>query len=445
MMDYERAVSYLEGLERFGVHLGLQNISFLLSRLGDPHKKLHTIVVSGTNGKGSVSAFLANILKESGINVGLYTSPHLITLKERMVVNGVPISEERLSEFVSFIKPYVYECSKVLSHPTYFEVLTAICLLYFKEEGVDLSILEVGLGGRFDATNVTTSSIGIITNVQFDHTDRLGNTLREIAFELAGIIKGGERIITGEEEGEALEVIKERCTKKGASIYQIDEKMRIEPHDMNPTHQSFTLKGFHKTYPFLKIGLLGSHQMRNAALAVGAAELLGGIKEDDIRRGLEGARWPGRLEVVKRKPWIILDGAHNPAGAEVLAKEITRIFPFKKIIFILGILKDKDVSGILYGLLSPFVGMDHVIIVTQSKVHRALPKERLANEVAKLTPNFKLAEDLSSSIELAQNMARDEDLICISGSLYTVAEAMVAIRRQNGRTSTDPCLKFTST
>jgi dihydrofolate synthase/folylpolyglutamate synthase len=430
MMDYKWAISYLEGLERFGIQLGLQNISFLLSRLGNPHKRLNTVLVGGTNGKGSVATFLANILREKGIKVGLYTSPHLLTLRERMVVNGEPIQEERLRELVSSIRPYVDECSRVVSHPTYFEVLTAICLLYFKEEEVDLGVLEVGLGGRLDATNAADPLIAVITNVGLDHTDRLGSTLRDIADEIAGIIKEGGRVITGEREGDGLDVIKGRCRERRASLWQIDEAMGIEPHNANTEGQNFTLKGLSGLYPSLRIRLLGSYQMRNAALSVGAAELLGGIKEAEIRKGLEKTRWPGRIEVAGKEPWLILDGAHNPPAAEVLSRELVNIFPFKRIIFILGILKDKDVRGIVEGLLLPFTRKEHFVIVTQPRTHRALPKEILAYEVARITPRLHTAKDLPSSIESARDMATREDLICVSGSLYTVADAEMALGRK---------------
>jgi len=422
-MDYQEIVNYLEGLERFGIQLGLHNITSLLTLLGNPHQSLRTIHIAGTNGKGSTSAFLSFILRETGIKTGLYTSPHLLDIRERIAIDGVVIPKEKLKELVIRIKPHIRRLANIpFAHPTYFEVLTAIAFTYFQEEGVELSILEVGLGGRLDATNVATPWVSIITNVDLDHTERLGKTIKEIAFEKAGIIKEGGIVITAEEKEEAIKVIERVSRDKGATLYRVGRDVILESE-----RDGFTVCTQKKRYSNLKINLLGAYQMINASLAIAAVELLEdhGLKvsEAQIREGLEKSFWPGRLEIVSQRPQLVLDGAHNPAAARKLTHALLELFNFERLILVLGILKDKDIEGIVSAFLPIFSQKEHWVIATQPKIGRALEGEGLAKRIEKFTCKFEIQREVATAIKVALNLAGEQDLICVTGSLYTIAEA----------------------
>ncbi|HEA47119.1 MAG TPA: bifunctional folylpolyglutamate synthase/dihydrofolate synthase [bacterium] len=399
--------------------------------------------IGGTNGKGSTGAFLFYILKGAGYKVGLYTSPHLIDFRERIRINNRLISKKELIKQVSFLK------SLITDHrfqPTFFEITTAIALKYFAEQRVDFAILEVGMGGRLDATNVTMPLVSVITNVDFEHTEHLGRSLRKIAYEKCGIIKRGIPVVTAENKEETLRVIEGTCRKRKARLYRIGEEIRIDPRSsiLDPCliqhpassiqhlrNQKFNYQGIYDRYENLKISLLGKHQLLNAACAIGAIELLQPkvkISKEEIRRGLVKTTWPGRLEIKRytihdKRLTVILDGAHNVAGAEALKKAIRDSFSYKKLILVLGILKEKDIKGIV-AQLAPLASR---IIITRPQTPRAVEPEEIVEIAKEYSGSIVIKEKVSQAIRQAISYAESKDIILITGSLYTVSEAIKAI------------------
>ncbi|MBA7678171.1 Folylpolyglutamate synthase [subsurface metagenome] len=460
-MRYQQALEYLESFQRFGIRLGLKNIRKLLKLLGNPEKRLKVIHIGGTNGKGSVGAFLFYILKEAGYKVGFYTSPHLVDFQERIRTTQGLISKRELTRLVSGFR---LQASGFNFQPTFFEMTTALALKYFAEQRVDFAILEVGMGGRLDATNVTRPLVSVITNVDFEHTEHLGKSLKKIAYEKCGIIKKKVPVITAENKKEALRVIEETCRKKKARLYRVGEDILVQspPKDkpmgqakspegqaygagnvqslndwstgkLAGTHlrwvgQTFNIEGIYGRYENLRISLLGKHQLLNAACTIGAVELLRPkvkITEEKIRKGLARTIWPGRLEVIPitdhRSPiTVILDGAHNVAGARALKEAIRDSFNYKRLILLLGILKDKDIKGIL-AQLAPLASR---IIITRPQSPRAEEPEEIAEIAKEYSGSIVIKEKVSQAIEYALSCAKRRDIVLITGSLYTVGEAI---------------------
>ncbi|MBU0568525.1 bifunctional folylpolyglutamate synthase/dihydrofolate synthase [bacterium] len=413
-MTYREAVSYLESFIRFGICLGLDNITCLLGLLGNPQDRLKVIHIGGTNGKGSSASFINSILNEASFKVGLYTSPHLLSFQERIRINSRPIPEKELIGLTSEIKALLSSNPSLL--PTYFEVATAICLSYFAKEEVEIAILEVGMGGRLDATNVVNPLVSVITNVDLEHTDQLGKTIREIAYEKAGIIKEKGLVVTACEKEEALEVIKEVCSRKKAKLFRVGKEIKIEGKDR--------IRGLHTRYENLKLPLIGEYQLKNAACAIGACELLGqNISKETIIKGLANTCWPGRLEVLSRNPLLVLDGAHNPAAISALFGTIAREFRFENLILIIGILKDKDIPSMIEEIFKKERKPEKIHIVRLAYVRGASPKE-IEKEVAKYTARVQLHPCVKEAILKAKEEACPKDLILITGSLYAVAEVL---------------------
>ena len=385
-MTYAQAIKYLASLEKFGINLGLERVTRLLGELGDPQLKFRSLHVAGTNGKGSTCAMIASILKEAGYKTGLYTSPHLLKFNERFKINGRDISNQDFAKGISLIKRIVEEPrihSQVpIDNPTVFEALTALAFWYFAKQKVDYAVVEVGMGGRLDATNVIRPLVSVITNIELEHTAVLGSTIAKIAAEKAAIIKPGVPVVTAETKAEALRVMKHRADKDRSVLVQVGSRAA----------------GF-------DLGLLGEHQQANAACAV-AAVRLAGIQADRtaILAGLRKVAWPGRFQVVARKPLTILDGAHNPAGAQVLARTLAERFPGKKFVFVMGVQKDKDAPP----MLREFSKVAQEIIITRS-----------ANKAAAAT----VARQKAIGLEQALRLSAGRDRV-ITGSLYLVADAL---------------------
>lgn len=475
-MTYQETLKYLESFQRFGIRLGLRNIRRLLKLLGNPQESLKVIHIGGTNGKGSVGAFLFYILKEAGYKVGLYTSPHLIDFRERIRINNRLISKKELTRLTQVISNKLQVTSNNLEEklkiqnsklkrknqdqgsgiqdpdfqPTYFEITTALTLKYFTEQKVDFAILEVGMGGRLDATNVTKPLVSVITNVDLEHTEHLGKSLKKIAYEKCGIIKEGIPVVTAEKKREALRVIEDTCRERKARLYRIGKEIIVAGRTSQPVKpvpigrqadrqtgrradallnwQTFNVTGIYSEYENLKISLLGGHQLLNAACALGAIELLQKrfkISKNQIRKGLAKTQWPGRLEIVKlRTPNSklrtgILDGAHNVAGARALKKAIGDCFNYKRLILLLGILKDKDIKGIV-AQLAPLASR---IIITRPQSPRAAEPEEIAEIAKEYSDSVVIKERVSQAIEYALSCAKRRDIVLITGSLYTVGEA----------------------
>jgi dihydrofolate synthase / folylpolyglutamate synthase len=406
------ALVYLSSLQGMGIRMDLGPESRLLDRLGNPQKKYKTIIVGGTNGKGSIAATLSSILVSGGYRVGLYTSPHLIDFTERIRINGLPISPGDLRRLIQEVRRQITE------DVTYFEVATALAFLYFFETSVDVAVLEVGLGGRLDATNVCDSEVSVISNVTLEHREYLGRTLQDIAFEKAGIIKENGVCVTAVGKGKALEIIEKICREKNSRLYRIGREIRIRalPDGF------FSYRGIEKQYDRLSTPLLGRHQRVNAACAVGAVELLTkqGFLLDDasVLRGLQDVHWEGRLEVLARSPMVVVDGAHNPAGASALREALVGIFPGRRVVLVLGVLRDKDYRGIMRRLAP----LAHCVILTKPSADRALHPRELEDEARKYNRDVEVVENPQRALERALTRAQSEDLICLTGSLYLVGE-----------------------
>jgi len=425
-MEYKEALAYLRQLTQYGYNFGLERIKELTRRLGSPQDNMSFIHVGGTNGKGSVASMVASILQEAGYRVGLFTSPHLHSYRERMRINGALISPQKLAQLMEHLRPILEDMvQEGFEHPTEFEVNTALALEYFAEEEVDIGVLEVGLGGRIDSTNVIdTSLVTVITNVAMDHMDYLGPTLDSIAREKAGIIKKGGVVVTGAEAPEALDIIEETCRDKGALLYIVGKDVTWEVERADLCGCTFNLRGLTREYKGLRVRLLGRHQVKNAALAVTCVEaaLLHrglAIEEEHVKRGLEKTCWPGRLEIVSSKPMVVIDGAHNYDGACRLREAMDELFPLQPYILVIGMLADKEREKVVAQL----VPGAKKVIVTRPNSFRAGDWEKIADFVKAYGREAEIVSEVEGAVARALDQAKDEDLILITGSLYMIADA----------------------
>lgn len=424
-MTYDQAIEYLKGLTKFGMNFGLARIKELLRRLGNPQQRLNIIHIGGTNGKGSTTAMLASILKAAGCKTGMFSSPHLHSYTERFVINGEPIKPQKLAELVNFLRPYLDAMvAEGFEHPTEFEVSTALALLYFDQEKTDFVALEVGLGGAIDSTNVVTPRVSVITNVALDHMDYLGHTIEEIATVKAGIIKKGVPVVTAA-EGNALKIIEKTAASQNSKVTQVGKDVTWQDlqQSISQGYQEFIIEGQINKYQ-VKLPLLGKHQQINAATAVAVIELLldgngQHIPMAAILEGLQTVRWPARLEVLRSRPTVILDGAHNHAGAIVLKQALMEYFPQQKFIFVLGMLADKERAKVV-AELAPLAKQ---VTVTRSNNPRAGDWAALADYMRKYLKDVYLVQDVGQAVQQAISRATEEDVICVTGSLYMVAEA----------------------
>ncbi|MFH0930658.1 MAG: folylpolyglutamate synthase/dihydrofolate synthase family protein, partial [Candidatus Zixiibacteriota bacterium] len=345
-MNYQQAVDFLFNLEKFGIKLGLENTLALMHKLGNPHLKFSSLHIAGTNGKGSCCAMLHSSLNQAGYFTGLYTSPHLLNFRERIKVGDSLIEKGFLADFVSELKEEISE-----KKYTFFEVTTALAFLYFACKKIEVAVVETGLGGRLDSTNILKPEVAIITNIGLEHTDRLGRTLEKIAWEKGGIIKENVPTVTSIEREKPFKVIEALCRKKQSELISVfrDSKCEIKKSSMEGIE--FDLHTKKDSYLGIKLNLTGEHQIKNAACAILALERLdpGRFKVDKsaIKTGLADVEWRGRLEVYRKKPLVILDVAHNPDGIRILVETLKKTFPDKKIDFIFGVMEDKDYKKML--------------------------------------------------------------------------------------------------
>lgn len=426
-MHYEEALQWIHSIARFGSNLGLSRIRALLKSLGDPHAGLRFVHIGGTNGKGSTAAFTASILQEAGYRVGLYTSPYLKSFANRISVNGSDISRDHLTYFVELIRPLVDEIAAdpALGQPTEFEVVTALAMAYFAEVKPDIIVLEVGLGGRLDATNVVTPLVTLITTVSLDHMDVLGNSVEEIAFEKAGIIKGQAPVITGVTTEEALTVLSQRSEECGAPLYRFGADFCYAGRrSCSLKGQYFNYKSLSCCYENLFISLLGEHQLLNAAMAVAASEVLNRqgfvIPETSVRGGLEKTLWPGRLEILNYAPLVVIDGAHNIEAIRALVHSVRNLFAYHRLVIVLGILKDKEVEEMLEAIV-PLA--DELIITTPPSPRASDPREirKLSLPLARGPVTVK--QSVSDAVSTALKRAGSSDMVLVAGSLYTISRA----------------------
>ena len=341
-MTYKQALNYLYGLQKYGVKFGLSKTSNIMKKMGNPHKGQKYIHIAGTNGKGSVSAMVESVLIRSGLKVGFYSSPHLVSFTERFRINRKEISKKKVGELTEEIKDII----NPKEPPTYFEATTAMALAYFARENTDIAIMEVGMGGRLDATNIIKPLVSAITNISLEHQIFLGNTLMDIAVEKAGIIKKDVNTITAATQPAVTGLFRDICMERNAPFFQVGKDVRYRDSESGLNYYGLTRK-----IKNINLRLRGSFQHRNAALAIGMLELLEkkGYTFDDelIKKGVEETTWMGRVQVLSERPLVVVDGAHNPGAAEVLAKAVKKDFSYSRLILVLGVMMDKDIKNIV--------------------------------------------------------------------------------------------------
>ena len=419
-MDYAASLEYLDSLGKFGIKLGMERIEGLLKELGNPEQKLKTVHVTGTNGKGSVTSMITDILLASRVTAGKFTSPHLVKYNERISVNDRDISDDDFAAVLTRVKEAADSIVKkgVCEQPTQFEILTAMAFLYFFERKVDYAVIEVGMGGLWDSTNVITPLVSVITNVAMDHSERLGATIEHIAMQKAGIIKDNVPVVTAASSDEALGPITAVSLFKQAKLYVYGRAFWGTPVNGSMRGQVFTLHAgeFYKSDYTIK--LPGEHQVVNTALAIVAAKLVS--KQDDrinelsLHIGVANTVWPGRMELVERDPDVILDGAHNPAGARVLRNALDKYYPGDKRCFVLGMMADKDMRAVIDILIRP---MDKVFVVKADEGTRAAQAEALAALVGN---NALACTNIVSAYAYAKAEAGKNGVVIVCGSLYLV-------------------------
>ena len=401
-------IAYLDDLSGRPIRLGLAPLRRLLSRMGHPEKKYASIVVGGTNGKGSIAAMAAAMLTAAGFRAGLYTSPHLLDVRERIRIDGNMIAEEDLRSCAGAIR------RQSRDDLTYFEFLTAIAFHFFEQQQVDIAILEVGMGGRLDATNVARPLVSVISNISLDHSQYLGRRIEQIAREKSGIIKQEGCCLTAAKQAPVIALIHEACRKKRARFFRRGDEIKVKKQ----ADGLFLFRGFERRYDRLCCPLRGRHQMDNAALAIGAVILLAGhgfaVDEAAIRRGLSETKWEGRLEILRRRPTVLVDGAHNPAGISSLCAALRDAFHYSRLTVIFGVLDDKD-YGTMLRRLAPLADQ---LILTRPESERALPPAALLPIARPYHRRVTTVDKPEEALQKALAAAAPEDLICVTGSLY---------------------------
>lgn len=420
---YKEALNWIHGRLRLGIKPGLIRMQWMMERLGSPEAKLKAVHIGGTNGKGSTVTFLRSILQASGYSVGTFTSPYIEQFNERISVNGQAISDQELIKLVNIIRPLADELEDTdLGGPTEFEVITAMSFYYFAEMNqVDIVLFEVGLGGRFDSTNIISPIASVITNIGLDHTNILGNTYEEIAFEKAGIIKKATPLFTAVQHPGSLRVIEEQAKQKNAPIYRLNQEFTIDFHQPQPKGELFSVTTEFQPLANLEISMIGKHQTENAALAIITAQFLHkreefSITEQAIRIGLKTAYWPGRFEILSEHPLVIIDGAHNDEGVTRLTAELAKRYSTHTIHVVFAALKDKKLDNMISQL-------DQVANKI-SFVSFDFPRAAAANDLVEFSTleNKQAVDDWKSYLPEEINALTERDLLVITGSLYFISE-----------------------
>ncbi|MBI4289669.1 MAG: bifunctional folylpolyglutamate synthase/dihydrofolate synthase [Chloroflexi bacterium] len=435
-MDFQSAQDYLQGFTDYeklpsvvysAENYDLRRMQELLKALGDPHLKPRTVHITGTKGKGSTAAMVASVLIASGYRTGLYTSPHLHSIRERIRIDGHAIPEAEFASGVQRLKPIVgtLTASSRWRHGAFttFELLTALAFDHFAGKGVEYQVIEVGLGGRLDATNVVQPQVAAITSISMDHQDILGGSLEKIAREKSGIIKPGVTVVCAPQGPEADQVIGLACRQSGAKRIRVGKDITWRQESFDGHGQSFVVADEESNYE-LFIPLLGDFQLENAATAVTVLRVLArqgaAVTKESLYQGLAAVSWPGRLQVLGRGPWVVVDGAHNPYSVQKLREAVAKYFDYERLIVILGTSVDKNIAGIIKELLP----LSPLAIVTASQHPRATPPVRLAEELARWGRSGEIAPGVGAALERARRLATASDLILVTGSLFVVAEAI---------------------
>ncbi|MDM8537642.1 folylpolyglutamate synthase/dihydrofolate synthase family protein [Desulfobacterales bacterium HSG17] len=412
--SYQKCLDKIYKLGRFGIKLELDTIQNILNLLDNPEKQYNLVHVAGTNGKGSTATYIASILQMAGFKTGVYTSPHLVQFNERMTINGEAISN---NDVVSAYEA-VHQVDTGERKATFFEIATAMGFYYFAKKKVDWAVIETGMGGRFDATNIITPKVSVITNLSIEHTDYLGNTIKALAKEKGGIIKPDTPVVTAVSQPSGLKVIKKNAKQNSSDLYFYKKDFSIRK---NPGQNTYSYKGLKQNFNHLIKPLPGEHQKENLSLALAACEVIfDNLDESLVKKGLAITRWPGRLEHIQDKPLVIIDGAHNLKAAKVLGKYLASTLQDKKLTLVLGILDDKPHEKMLESL----VPCAHNIIITKAKIDRSLEPSVLKKAVQEITKQpVTIIEDVKKAVTHAIAISKEEDAVCIAGSLYVAGEA----------------------
>jgi dihydrofolate synthase / folylpolyglutamate synthase len=418
---YTACLDAMYGMRRFGIVLGLSTITNILEGLGNPHHRFAAIHIAGTNGKGSIASALATILQKAGYRVGLYTSPHLIRFNERICINGKPIADDAVVASWEAVKA-VHRGDR---EPTFFEFSTAMAFHEFARQGVNYAVIETGMGGRLDATNIVSPILTIITNISLEHKSYLGNTIAAITAEKAGIIKPGIPVVTGVTQKSARTVVAKTAAAQKAPLFLKGRDFRVRRSGSG----GFTYTGIDHRWPGMRTGMAGAHQIDNASLVLAACELLMqgpvDLSREQIQTGLVQNRWPGRLEVVSQTPYVILDGAHNLMAARRLNRFLATALAGKRITMVAGILDDKPYQAILKDL----VASCERLIITQPKIDRSLPPETLQAVARPMVAEIEIVPDVGEAVRHAIATSDPDDAVCVAGSLYVVGEAKAALEK----------------
>lgn len=408
---------FLNQLLQFGWRLGLENITTLLAEMGNPHLRFKSVHIAGTNGKGSTAAMIESMYRKAGYKTGLYTSPHLLEVEERIKSNGEKIAKSKLAHYLEQNRERISGIGC-----TYFEALTAVAFQYFADEQVELAVIEVGLGGRFDATNVITPLLSVITEIDLDHTEHLGRTITQIAKEKAGIVKSLAPCLSGATQNSVNKTIRDKCIELNAPFYPAEEMSQAKIIRIAEEGSEFDLIFHQRVFHNLATNLAGHHQLRNATLAVAATEILREqnffLDENAVRDGLRSVNWPARLQKLQDSPKVVIDVAHNPAGMKVLLRSLREVFQFDRLIMVIGLLGDKD-----YKTISRMIARNaDVIVITRPNSDRALSVEKFGQEVASRTGKYAIRPAIADAYNEAVAQTGTGDLICVTGSHYVVGE-----------------------
>lgn len=415
--EYEQCLDTMYSLGRFGIVLGLATMQNILNKLGNPQNNFKCIHLAGTNGKGSVASTLSTILSTAGYKTGLYTSPHLVSFNERFCINNKNVTDADVIE--------AYKAVEAVNtgerSATFFEISTAMAFYLFNKKKVEFAIIETGMGGRLDATNIINPILSIVTNISIEHKSYLGNTIAEITGEKAGIIKPKTPVITGVKQASAVSVIEEKAAEESSPLYRFRKQFKVRRGAKEGT---FTYYGINTKWSDVETQLTGRHQVDNAALALAACEILiednhAALTETDIKSGLKNTRWPGRLEIVSKSPFTIVDGAHNLVAIRKLTEYLKETFKEKEITLITGVLDDKSYNTMFKCILP----VCKRVILTEAKTERSISSDKLLTAAKKLIGDVRVIKDIPEAIKHAETSSSKDDVICISGSLYVVGEA----------------------
>jgi dihydrofolate synthase/folylpolyglutamate synthase len=439
-MNYKQAECYLNnfinyenipGITYASEEYSLKHIKELLHRIGNPHLHSKTVHIAGSKGKGSTAAMIAQVLIDSGYKTGLYTSPHLHDIRERIQINGKSISKIEFSTLLAALKPHfdAMHADTDQRQFTFFEALTVLAFTYFSKMDADFQVMEVGLGGRLDATNVVKPEVCVITHIGLEHTQILGDTLEKIAYEKAGIIKPGSLVVSSPQKAEVLKVISKVCQQRQASLIEVDQVANWYKVSHDLYHQVIVVKSKSADY-LLRLPLLGDYQLDNSATAIIALEALASkgfaISTNHIKSGFTKVRWPGRFQVLKQKPTLLVDGAHNVESIKRLIDSLRIYLSYRRIYLIIGISSDKNIAGIVKELVS----LSPQVIATHSTHPRAASPSMIADEFSKYNITSKVCSSIAIALQETLTVAEEEDLICVTGSLFVVAEAIDYIHKQ---------------